>query len=339
MTFQTMLPGGAFFLLQGASQPSGFTLFLPLILIMVIFYFLMIMPAQRRQKKVSQMLEESEERRQGHYQRRHLRHDRRPRRRRHPAAHRRTSENQGFSQRHCRTSGRTEGELARGMSSQLKWKFVFIAIVILVCLFGIFGMNQDGPSFPTSLAALKQNLADRINLGLDLKGGSHLVLQVQVDEAIGQRCDQAIDQLRKQLHDKNINFGEIRRVDDTHILVRDVDPATSGTFRDLINNQFTDWAISPAAGEQNGYLLTMKPSVVADFRKDAMDQSLETITRRINALGLTEPTIAFTGRADDEILVQLPGEGDPTRAKAVIQAGGQLAVESRRRRPNLSFAS
>ena len=58
-----------------------------------------------------------------------------------------------------------------------------------------------------------------------------------------------------------------------------------------------------------------------------MDQSLETITRRINALGLTEPTIAFTGRADNEILVQLPGEGDPTRAKAVIQAGGQLELK------------
>ena len=57
-----------------------------------------------------------------------------------------------------------------------------------------------------------------------------------------------------------------------------------------------------------------------------MDQALETITRRINALGLTEPTIAFTGRGDNEILVELPGEGDPTRAKAVIQAGGQLTL-------------
>jgi len=73
-------------------------------------------------------------------------------------------------------------------------------------------------------------------------------------------------------------------------------------------------------------LLTMKPSVVADFAKDAMDQSIEVITRRINALGLTEPTIAFTGRGTDEILVELPGEGDPTRAKAVIQAGGQLQL-------------
>jgi preprotein translocase subunit SecD len=212
------------------------------------------------------------------------------------------------------------------MSSQLRWKFILIAIVILVCLFGIFGMNENGPSFPTSLAALKQNVADRIKLGLDLKGGSHLVLQVQVEEAIGQRCDQAIDQLRKQLRDKKITVGEIRRIDDTHILVRDVDPATSGGFQDLINSQFTDWGISTATGEQSGYLLTMKPSVVADFRKDAMDQSIEVITRRINALGLQEPTIAFTGRSDDEILVQLPGEGDPTRAKAVIQAGGQLQL-------------
>jgi preprotein translocase subunit SecD len=209
------------------------------------------------------------------------------------------------------------------MNSQLRWKFIFIAAVILFCIYGLVCV----PTFPTSWAQVKQNLADRIKLGLDLKGGSHLVLQVQVDEAIGQRCDQAVDQITKQLHEKNITVGEIRRVDDTHILVRNVDPNTSGAFRDLVSTQFTDWAMAPAAGEDNGYLLTMKPSIVADLRRDTMDQSLETITRRINALGLTEPTIAFTGRGDNEILVQLPGEGDPTRAKSVIQAGGQLELK------------
>ena len=209
------------------------------------------------------------------------------------------------------------------MNPQLKWKFIFILIVILLCIFGLVGL----PEFPTSFAAVKQNLAERIKLGLDLKGGSHLVLQVQVDEAIGQRCDQAVDELSKQLHQKNILFGEIRRVDDTHILIRNVDPATSANFRDLVTTQFPDWTMAPAAGETNGYLLTMKPSVVADLRKNTMDQALETITRRINALGLTEPTIAFTGRGDNEILVQLPGEGDPTRAKSVIQAGGQLELK------------
>jgi preprotein translocase subunit SecD len=208
------------------------------------------------------------------------------------------------------------------MNSQLRWKFILILIVIVICLYGLLGL----PTFPTSLTQVKANLADRIKLGLDLKGGSHLVLQVQVDEAIGQRCDQAVDQLTKQVHEKNIIVGDLRRVDDTHIEVDNVDSNTSGAFRDLISTQFTDWAMAPAAGIVNGYLLTMRPSVVADLRRETMVQAVETITRRINALGLTEPTIATTGRGDNEILVQLPGEGDPSRAKAVIQAGGQLTL-------------
>lgn len=208
------------------------------------------------------------------------------------------------------------------MSSQLRWKFIFILIVILLCLFGLVGM----PQFPTSWAQAKQNFSDRLRLGLDLKGGSHLVLQVHVTEAIGQRCDQAIDELRKQLHEKNVVVGDVQRLSDTQILVRGVDLTTSGTFRDIVTQQFADWTMAPAAGEANGYLLTLKPSVVADLQHNTMDQALETITRRINGLGLTEPTIAFTGRADNEILVELPGEGDPTRAKGVIQAGGQLEL-------------
>ena len=206
------------------------------------------------------------------------------------------------------------------MNPQLKWKFVFILIVILVCIYGLIGIP-----FPTSFGQIRQNLSDRIHLGLDLRGGSHLVLQVQVDEAIGQRTDQTYDALHKALQDKNINPG-MSRVDNTHILVSNLDPASSSTFNDIVTNQFTDWTMAPAAGVTNGYLLTMKPSSVADLRTSTMDQSLETITRRINALGLTEPTIAFTGRADNEILVEMPGEGDPTRAMAVIQAGGQLEL-------------
>lgn len=211
------------------------------------------------------------------------------------------------------------------MSSQLRWKFIFIVGVLIFCVYGVIGV----PSFPTSGSTLKDNLADRIHLGLDLKGGSDLVLQVQLEEAIGQRCDEAIDELTKQVHEKNLlgATGEINRVDDTHILVRDLNPETSGTFRDLVSNQFSDWSMAPAAGEQNGYLLTMKPTVISDLQKDTMDQALETITRRINALGLSEPTIAFTGRGNDEILVQLPGVGDPTHAKSVIQAGGQLELQ------------
>jgi len=208
------------------------------------------------------------------------------------------------------------------MNAQLKWKFVLILLVLLVCIFGVIGL----PNPPTSLSQLKNNLANRIQLGLDLKGGSHLVLQVQLEEAIAQHCDETVDELKNQLHAKNIGVGEIREIDDTHILVRDVESTSAGAFRDLVNSQFTDWTMAAAAGETSGYELTMKPSVIADIRQTTMNQTLETITRRINALGLTEPTIAFTGRGDDEILVQLPGVGDPTAAKEVIRAGGQLQL-------------
>ncbi|HVB87057.1 MAG TPA: protein translocase subunit SecD [Candidatus Dormibacteraeota bacterium] len=212
------------------------------------------------------------------------------------------------------------------MNSQLKWKFIFIFAVVLLCLYGILGL----PNFPTSVATLGQNVADRIKLGLDLKGGSHLVLQVEVDKAIGQRCDEAVDDLSKQIQTKSVlsPTGEIRRVDDTHIMVRNINPDAYNTFQDIVNNQFSDWSVAPAAGAANSYILTMKPTAVADLHTQVMDDAIETITRRINALGLTEPQIAMTGPASqNEILVQLPGEGDPTRAKAVIQAGGQLELK------------
>jgi preprotein translocase subunit SecD len=206
------------------------------------------------------------------------------------------------------------------MSPQLKWKFVLISIVILVCLFGLIG-------FPTSWAQIGENFKGRIQLGLDLRGGSHLVLQVQVADAIRQRSYEAIDDLKKELRTKGVNFGDVQIVSDTQILVKNIDPAGSGTFSDVVTTEFQDWSMAPAAGQPNGYLLTMKPSVVSDIQTNTMEQARETITQRINALGLTEPTVAFTGRGDNEILVELPGEGDPTRAKEVIQAGGQLALQ------------
>ncbi len=206
------------------------------------------------------------------------------------------------------------------MSSQLRWKFIFIFIVIFVCVLGMIGL-------PTSFSQAAANFKNRLQLGLDLRGGSHLVLQVQVNEAIGQRTDEAESDLRKQLREKNVNIGDIQRLSDTQILVKSVAPATSGTFRDVVTTQFQDWSLSPAVGQVDGYLLTMKAPVVADIQQNTMEQSIETITRRINALGLTEPTIAPTGRGENEILVELPGEGDPTRAKEVIQAGGQLSFQ------------
>jgi len=205
------------------------------------------------------------------------------------------------------------------MNSQLRWKFILIFVVILVCIVSVTG-------FPKSLSQLKSNASSAINLGLDLRGGSHLVLQVNVNEAIQQRCDETIDDLRKQVHTKNLTIGDSGCSDATHIVVKNVDPNSLSAFRDLVTAQFPDWTLAAAAGEVNGFELTLKPSVVADLQHNTMEQSIETIQRRVNELGLTEPTVAPTGRGADEILVELPGEGDPARAKAVIQAGGQLEL-------------
>lgn len=206
------------------------------------------------------------------------------------------------------------------MSSQLRWKFVLIAIVILVCLFGLFG-------FPTSWGQVGQNFKNRIQLGLDLRGGSHLVLQVQVGDAVRQRSYEAIDGLKKEMRAKGVNFGDVQSLNDTQVLVKNIDPATSGTFDSIVTGEFSDWSMAPAAGQPNSYVLTMKASVVSDIQTNTMEQAQETISRRINALGLGETNVAPTGRGENELIVELPGEGDPTRAKEVIQAGGQLALQ------------
>jgi preprotein translocase subunit SecD len=211
------------------------------------------------------------------------------------------------------------------MNPNLKWRALFILAVIMACFIGLLGF----PTFPpTSLAQLKDNFAHQIKLGLDLQGGTHLILQVQVQEAVAQETDQTVDRLTNQLRTKNIRYDEIRRVDDTHILVRNLDSAQLSQFRDIVNAQYNNvWDLTPAAGEPSSYTLSLRPSAIAAIQEQTMTQSLETIERRINALGLTEPTIQLHGRKDNEILVQLPGEGDPSRAKAVIQAGGQLELK------------
>ncbi len=210
------------------------------------------------------------------------------------------------------------------MNPNVKWKILFIVVVVVLCMYFVVGM----PEFPTSRAQLKSNFTNQIKLGLDLQGGTHLILQVQVQEAIAQETDQTVDRLTTTMRQKAIRYEEVRRTDDTHILIRNVATDQVSNFRDLIHEQYESvWEISPAPGETNGYLLTLKATAMAHIQEVTMSQSLETIERRINQLGLTEPTIQLHGRKDNEILVQLPGEGDPARAKNVIQAGGQLELK------------
>ncbi|MGB6198747.1 MAG: protein translocase subunit SecD [Candidatus Acidiferrales bacterium] len=205
------------------------------------------------------------------------------------------------------------------MTSNLKWKALFIVIVLVICIYGVIGA-------PTSWTAVKDNFAQRIKLGLDLQGGTHLILQVQVQEAVSLETDGILDHLTTQIRDKGIHSDQPIKQSDTQILIHNIPPDQSSPLRDLITENFPDWDIAPAPGEPSGLLLTIRPSAISAIDEQTMTQSVETITRRIDLLGLTEPIVAPYGQGDNEILVELPGESDPSRAKAVIQAGGQLEL-------------
>jgi preprotein translocase subunit SecD len=210
------------------------------------------------------------------------------------------------------------------MNPNLKWKALFIAAVIVFCLYFLFGY----PMFPTSFAQVKDNFKKQIKLGLDLQGGSHMVLQVQVQEAVAQETDTTVDRLTTALRNKNVHYDEARRVDDTHILIRNIDPSQYSVLSDIVGTQYNNvWDIAPAAGEANSYTLALRPGAVAAIEEQTVTQAKDTIEQRINALGLTEPTVQPRGgRNADEILVQLPGVADTAEARRVIQAGGQLEL-------------
>jgi preprotein translocase subunit SecD len=208
------------------------------------------------------------------------------------------------------------------MNQNLKWKALFILLIVVACLWGLFAR----PSFPTSWPQVKDNFQSRIKLGLDLQGGTQLVLQVQVEQAVQFERNRAMDSLTRELQAKNVKVGDVKEVTDKRFLVTGVGVNQTSTLQDIVRNQLPDWNIALAAGQQNGYMLTLKPAAVSQIESQTMNQAIETIRRRIDQLGLTEPKIAKTGSQDDQILVELPGEGDPAQAKAVIKAGGQLEL-------------
>jgi preprotein translocase subunit SecD len=212
------------------------------------------------------------------------------------------------------------------MNPNLKWKALFILAVILFCIYFLFGY----PTLPTSFAQVKDNFRNQIQLGLDLQGGTQLILQVQVQEAVAQETDTTVDRITTALRTKNVHYDEVRRIDDTHILIHNIDPSQYTVLSDLQSSQYNNvWDMSPAPGQPNSYVWTLRANAIAAIQESTMTQTVETINRRINGLGLTEPTIVPRGGANaNEILVQLPGEGDPTRAKGVIKEGGQLELRS-----------
>lgn len=212
------------------------------------------------------------------------------------------------------------------MTSNTKIRFAIIIAVILVCIYGVIGI-------PKSKDELVANWNKNIHLGLDLSGGTQLVMQVQLQDAFKAAADNVIEALREELQKDNITpSGDITRndpmtlqdADKIEIDVKGVPSDKSTAFRNIINDQFGQWV--PTALNSTDYKLTMKPSDALKLKQDTMSQTTATIERKINALGLAESSVQPTGRSDAEaeLLIQLPGVDDPAHVKQILQTQAQL---------------
>ncbi len=208
------------------------------------------------------------------------------------------------------------------MESKLRTRVIIIAIVVVGSILGVIG-------FPRNFEQLKSNIRDRIHLGLDLKGGTHLVLQVHVEDAVNITIDQALERLRDELQAKNIPADVQRKKegDKTYLLISGLPQDRSSDLQAIASDQYSDWDLARVAGDPTARTLTLKTSAAATLRNQALIQSMDTIRRRIDALGVSEPTIAEYGQGDYELVVQLPGVDDPTRVKDIIQSTALLELK------------
>lgn len=212
------------------------------------------------------------------------------------------------------------------MKKNLKSRTIFIVATILVCLFGIIGI-------PKSVDDLKRNFSDNIRLGLDLKGGSHLVLEVQVQDAVKADADQAIERMKDELKKQNITWtdiqdNDVKTIDDASnvaITIKGIPETMSSAFRSLISERYPTYNLKVL--NSTDYQMQMKPSDLLALESDTVKRTVDTILNRINGLGLTEPTVTEYGSNTHEILVQLPGVDDPARVKELIGKAAVLDID------------
>jgi len=210
------------------------------------------------------------------------------------------------------------------MNKNLTWKLALIVATLLVFLFGIFGIPQ---SF--SGQGLLAAMTKRIQLGLDLKGGTHLILQVQVNDAVKVDSDNAVEILKEQLNKRKIAFADISQPDPQNnpdrVVLKGVPTEGRKDLVDIVSERLSEYNLS--SGADNTYTLTMKPQMLSELKNKAVTQAIETIRNRIDSLGVSEPTIQEHGLGQYQILVQLPGVDDPERVKGIMQSTAMLEIK------------
>ena len=208
----------------------------------------------------------------------------------------------------------------------LRIKFFLILGVVLVCLYGIIGL-------PRSKAELIANWQNNIHLGLDLRGGTYLVIQVQQQDAFNANAGTVAERLKDAAHKAQIPVADVEveeaktleTANNVAIVVKGVPAGQAGTFRGILSEQFSQWLSKPQS--PTDYRLTMKPTEALALWQQTLAQTKNTIDKKINALGLTEATVQQRREdKDSELLVQMPGVDDPGHVKQIIQTAAVLEL-------------
>jgi preprotein translocase subunit SecD len=204
------------------------------------------------------------------------------------------------------------------MYKNLRWKLLTIVVVLAVFFaVGVYPPLAERFHWPVP-GALKTH---SLKLGLDLKGGVQLELRVNTGDALRITTTSTSEQLRDSLKNANIPYSNIAvGTDPTTFRAEGIPSDRDAAFRAAADEIATNYDRNPLAG--GAYEFRMKQSVEKDLREQAVDQTLQTIDRRVNELGVTEPQIARQPQ-NDQIIVQLPGVSDVAHAKDII---GKTAI-------------
>ena len=181
-----------------------------------------------------------------------------------------------------------------------------------------FSLIPASPEWLTKLHALP------MYLGLDLRGGVHFLMQVDVKAALSKKIDSLVGDTRSSLRDKNIRHSGIARVGDS-IEVRFKDEATLTLAKNLMADNSGDLSlIASKDGDDFKLSATLKPEAARANQEAAIKQNISTLSNRINELGVSEPVIQQQG--PDRIVVQLAGVQDPTKAKEILGRTATLEI-------------
>ena len=211
------------------------------------------------------------------------------------------------------------------MKKNLNSKIALIIAVLLICVYGIIGIPSG-----FSGQALKDSLTRRIHLGLDLRGGAHLILEVVVSEAVNAETDNMVGLIQQELRKAHLTFTRVYKPDPAKpqvMRIEGVPPASVSAVRSTLDAKYSnEYDIS--GGSDNTFTLAMKANVQSALEKKTVEQAIETIRDRVDSLGVSEPVIQEYGLGANQILVELPGIDDLDRVKSIIQSTARLSIHA-----------